>query len=96
MTRHPRGDLSGGAGANLLVFQDGAAYLGEPGRGVQAGIVLDNLIASGDLPVRHCPCLVFPLPSVAKTLPLPCVSTLPLPCVSTTFVAQTVPFLAVL
>ena len=46
---------------------------------------------------RHRLCLVFPLPSWAKILPLPCVSTafvakiLPLPCVSTAFVAKTVP-----
>ena len=49
------------ASAHLLVFQDGAAYLGEedgiqgrngtPGRGVQAAVVLDNLIASGSIPV---------------------------------------------
>jgi hypothetical protein len=67
---------NGGAGAHLLVFQDGAAYLGEvsgpagrygtPGRGVQAAVALDNLLASGDMPV----CIaVFANPGVADDNP---------------------------
>ena len=63
------------------------------GRGDSSHMAPSQRVLPAQGPVRYCLCLVSPLPSWLKTLPLPCDFPLPswlttLPCFSTAFMAK--------